>query len=349
MRIGTRHGKNADSILQLSRVPGRTGKMYRAGIDLGGTNIKAGIIDENHKILAQTSAPIGVERPAEEVIADMAVLVRQLMDTLGMDESMLAGIGVGCPGLVDADVGVVRYSNNISWENVALVKELGNYFSCEIRISNDANCAALGEVKAGAAKNVSNAILLTLGTGVGGGIILDGKVFEGSNAGGAELGHISMILGGEPCTCGRRGCVEAYVSATALIRDAKRAAAANKKSLLNQMCGGVLEHMNGRIPFDAALAGDKVAKEVVENYYTYLAEAVANYVNIFRPDVVILAGGVCRIGCLTASVEEHLSFLCYGGDRAFVPPVRCAILGNHAGMIGAANLITVHRSREQNE
>lgn len=316
--------------------------MYRAGIDLGGTNIKAGIIDENQNILAQASVPTGAERPAEEVIADMAGLVRQLMTGLKMDESALAGIGAGAPGLVDAGAGVVRYSNNISWENVPLVKELEKYFSCEIRISNDANCAALGEVKAGAAKDVSNAILLTLGTGVGGGIILNGKVFEGSNAGGAELGHTSMILGGEPCTCGRRGCVEAYVSATALIRDAKRAAAADKKSLLNQMCNGRLENMNGRIPFDAALEGDAAAKEVVDNYYTYLAEAIANYVNIFRPDVVILSGGICNQGSrLTKSVEEHLSFLCFGGDRAFVPPVRCAVLGNNAGMIGAANLISI--------
>ncbi|MDE5697010.1 MAG: ROK family protein, partial [Lachnospiraceae bacterium] len=162
--------------------------MYRAGIDLGGTSIKAGIIDENQKIMAQTSAPTGAERTAEEVIADMAGLVKQLMEKLKIDESALAGIGVGSPGLVDAEAGVVRYSNNISWENVALVSELGKYFSCEIRISNDANCAALGEVKAGAARDVSNAILLTLGPGGGGGSILNGKVFEGSNAGGAELG-----------------------------------------------------------------------------------------------------------------------------------------------------------------
>ncbi len=314
--------------------------MYRAGIDLGGTNIKAGIVDENQKIAMQTSAPTGAERSAEEVIADMAGLVKQLMEELKIDESALAGIGVGCPGLVDAEAGIVRYSNNISWENVALVQELGKYFSCGIRISNDANCAALGEVKAGAAKDVSNAILLTLGTGVGGGIILNGKVFEGSNAGGAELGHISMIMGGEPCTCGRRGCVEAYASATALIRDAKRAAAADRNSLMNQMCGGKIENMNGKIPFDAALEGDEAAKEVVENYYTYLAEAIANYVNIFRPDAVLLSGGICNQGSrLTKPVEEHLSFLCFGGDRAFVPPVRCAILGNDAGIIGAANLL----------
>lgn len=314
--------------------------MYKAGIDLGGTNIKAGIIDGNQKIMAQTSMPTRAERPAEEVIADIAGLVRQLMESLNMEESALAGIGVGCPGLVDANAGVVRYSNNISWENVALVRELGKYFACEIRISNDANCAALGEVRAGAAKDVSNAILLTLGTGVGGGIILNGKVFEGSNAGGAELGHTSLILGGEPCTCGRRGCVEAYASATALIRDAKRAAIADKKSLMNRMCGGKIENMNGKIPFDVALEGDQAAREVVENYYTYLAEAIANYVNIFRPDVVLLSGGICNQGSrLTKPVEEHLSFLCFGGDRAFVPPVRCAVLGNDAGIIGAAGLI----------
>ena len=314
--------------------------MYKAGIDLGGTNIQVGIIDGNQKIMAQTSMPTRAERPAEEVIADIAGLVRQLMESLNMEESALAGIGVGCPGLVDANAGVVRYSNNISWENVALVRELGKYFACEIRISNDANCAALGEVRAGAAKDVSNAILLTLGTGVGGGIILNGKVFEGSNAGGAELGHTSLILGGEPCTCGRRGCVEAYASATALIRDAKRAAIADKKSLMNRMCGGKIENMNGKIPFDAALEGDQAAREVVENYYTYLAEAIANYVNIFRPDVVLLSGGICNQGSrLTKPVEEHLSFLCFGGDRAFVPPVRCAVLGNDAGIIGAAGLI----------
>ena len=316
--------------------------MYRAGIDLGGTAIKAGIIDAKQQIVAQASVPTGAERPAEEVIADMAGVVRQLLEKLQIDESGLLGIGVGSPGLVDADAGIVRYSNNISWENVALVQELKKYFSCEIRISNDANCAALGEVKAGAAKDIANAVLLTLGTGVGAGIILNGRVFEGSNAGGAELGHISMVVGGEPCTCGRRGCVEAYVSATALIRDAKRAAAADKKSLLNELCDQRLENMNGRIPFDAALQGDKTAKEVVENYCTYLAEAIANYVNIFRPDVVLLSGGICNQGTnLTKAVEEHLSFLCFGGDRAFVPPVRCAVLGSDAGMIGAANLIVL--------
>ena len=324
--------------------------MYRAGIDLGGTNLKAGIVDEQQKILAEASIPTKAERPALEIIKDMASLVSQLLENLTIVPESLIGIGVGSPGIVDAQAGIVRYSNNINWENIPLVDELKKCFrenylpkkdiSIQCAISNDANCAALGEVKAGAAKDVRNAILLTLGTGVGGGIILDGKVFEGCYAGGAELGHTSLIFGGEPCTCGRRGCVEAYVSATALIRDAKAALKANPDSLMHQLCNGDPENINGKIPFDAAWAGDTPAKKVVDNYIMYLGEAIANYVNIFRPDVVLLSGGICnQKEKLTDPVSAYLADKCLGTDKAWIPPVRCAILGNQAGMIGAANLI----------
>ena len=188
------------------------------------------------------------------------------MKQKGIGETQLKSIGIGSPGTIDAVHGVVLYSNNFGWENVPLTEQLKKYFSCPIAVSNDANCAALGEVKAGAAQNTKNAILLTFGTGVGGGIILDGKVFEGAHAGGAELGHTSLICGGEPCTCGRKGCVEAYVSATALIRDAKRAAQQHPESILNTMCQGDLSHMNGKIPFDAAQDGDTAAEKVVNDY-----------------------------------------------------------------------------------
>ena len=276
--------------------------MYRAGIDLGGTNIKAGIVDEDQKILAEGSVPTMVKRPYQEIIKDMADLVKDLLGKIGAEERELSSVGVGSPGTVDAESGLVRYSNNFGWEN----------------ISNDANCAALGEVKAGAAKETKNAILLTLGTGVGGGVIIDGKVFEGAHAGGAELGHTSLIFGGEPCTCGRKGCVEAYVSATGLIRQARRAAEQKKDSLMNELCGGDLSAMNGKIPFDAA---------------------IANYVNIFRPDVVLLSGGVCnQKEKLTGPLTAYIKTVCFAGEKAFIPEVRCAILGNSAGIIGAANL-----------
>lgn len=321
--------------------------MYRAGIDLGGTNIKAGIVDENQQILLEASVPTKVERTYQDVIKDMADLVKNLLVQLHIEEKELLGVGIGSPGTVDAVNGMVLYSNNFGWENVPLVKEMEQYFTCPVKISNDANCAALGEVKAGAAKKISNAVLLTLGTGVGGGVIIDGKVFEGAHAGGVELGHTSLILGGEECTCGRRGCVEAYVSATALIRDARRAAQINPASKMAKLCGGELSRMNGKIPFEAAWAGDAAAKEVVDNYITYLGETIANCVNIFRPDVILLSGGVCNQGeKLTKPVSEYIKSKCFAGEKAYIPEVKCAILGNSAGIIGAANLIYV--SSEEN-
>ena len=207
--------------------------MYRAGIDLGGTNIKAAILDEQNQILAEGSIPTKVQRPYTEIIEDMAGIVKKLMKELSITEDQLTGVGIGSPGTIDAEAGIVAYSNNFGWENVSLVDEMKKYFSCDIRISNDANCAALGEVKAGAARETRNTVLITLGTGVGGGVIIDGKIFEGAHAGGAELGHTNLIFGGELCTCGRKGCIEAYVSATALIRDARRAAEENPQSIMN--------------------------------------------------------------------------------------------------------------------
>ena len=278
--------------------------MYRAGIDLGGTNIKAGIVDEDQKILVEDSVPTRVERPYQEIIKDMADLVKNLLNKIHATDAELYGVGVGSPGTVDAANGVVLYSNNFDWDNVPLAAELGKYFTCPIKVSNDANCAALGEVKAGAAREIKNAILITLGTGVGGGVIIDGQVFEGAHAGGAELGHTSLIFGGELCTCGRRGCVEAYVSATGLIREAKRAAEKDPQSVMND-----------------------------------LGESIANYVNIFRPDVILLSGGVCnQKEKLTEPLTEYIKTKCFGGEKAFIPEVRCAILGNSAGIIGAANL-----------
>lgn len=313
--------------------------MYRAGIDLGGTNIKAGIVDENQKILVEDSVPTRVERPYQEIIKDMADLVKNLLNKIHATDAELSSVGVGSPGTVDAANGVVLYSNNFDWDNVPLAAELGKYFTCPIKVSNDANCAALGEVKAGAARELKNAILITLGTGVGGGVIIDGQVFEGAHAGGAELGHTSLIFGGELCTCGRRGCVEAYVSATGLIREAKRAAEKDPQSVMNELCKRDLSNMNGKIPFDAAEQKDPAGMKVVNDYITYLGESIANYVNIFRPDVILLSGGICnQKEKLTEPLTEYIKTKCFGGEKAFIPEVRCAILGNSAGIIGAANL-----------
>lgn len=315
-------------------------KKYRAGIDLGGTNIKAGIIDENQNIIGQLSVLTNVKRDYTEIIQDMAMLVKNIMTQLSLSADDLKGIGIGSPGFIDATNGIVLYSNNFDWNNVYLTDEMHKYFDCQIKVSNDANCAALGEVMAGAAKEYNNAILLTLGTGVGGGIIINGKVFEGSHAGGAELGHTMLRYGGEPCSCGRRGCVEAYVSANALIRDAKRAVISSPTSKMKELCLGNIENMTGKIPFDAAWTGDKTAIEVVENYINYLSEAIADYVNIFRPDIVLISGGICNQGDkLLSPITEKLKDICFAGNKGYIPIVRVAELGNNAGIIGAANLI----------
>lgn len=317
--------------------------MYRIGIDLGGTNIKAGIVDEGQNILREKFVPTLAERQAREVIADMAELVRSILQEESLGFKDVSGIGIGCPGMIDAKNGEVPYSNNLCWEYVPLAALLKKYLNtdCPVKVSNDANCAALGEAKAGAAKGVDNVVLLTLGTGVGGGVISEGRVFEGAHAGGAELGHTTLVMGGEACTCGRKGCVEAYASATALIRDARRETRANPDSLMYALCQGDLKQMNGKIPFDAMEKGDACARTVLERYFDYLAEAIANFVNLFRPDVVLLSGGICNQGKnLTEPLNKRLCRLCFGGERAFVPEIKCATLGNLAGIIGAANLIS---------
>lgn len=318
---------------------------YRIGIDLGGTNIKAGIVDSENRILAKASCPTGAQRPWQAVAEDMIALARSLMDQNGFLHSDCAGAGVGCPGTIDAAAGRVVYSNNMKdWENVPLAGYIDGALGLPVKISNDANCAALGECMAGAAKGCANAVLLTLGTGVGGGVVWDGKVFEGG-PGGIELGHTLLRHGGEPCTCGRKGCIEAYCSATALIRDAVRTAQVYPESKLNELCGGDPGgRMNGKIPFDAAQAGDEAARKVVADYLEYLGEAVTDMVNIFRPQMVLLSGGVCGQGdILTVPLTEYVQQHAFGGTRLKTPPVRIAALGSDAGLIGAACLLSNQR------
>lgn len=309
------------------------------GIDLGGTNIKAGVVDAGNRLLATVQQPTGAERPWQQVAAAMAETAKAALEKAGRSLTECTFVGVGCPGTIDPERGVVLYSNNIAWENVPLAAELSRQLGgLPVRLSNDANCAALGEAVAGAAKGVKNVILLTLGTGVGGGIVWNGKLFEGG-IGGAELGHTTLIAGGELCTCGRRGCVESYCSATALVHQAERMAANAPDSLLAALARKNGGKMNGAIPFDAMRQGCPVAAEVVRQYTAWLAEAIANYVNIFRPDVVLLSGGVSGAGAaLTEPLNQMLPGLLFAKEHLSAPPVQIATLGNAAGIVGAANL-----------
>ena len=310
------------------------------GIDLGGTAIKIGILDQAYEIIAQTSIPTNAKRPYKEIIADMGNAAAALLVENGYDLKDCLGAGVGSPGTIDSSSGTVLYSNNIRWDNVPLAKELYRYLWIPIFVNNDANCAALGEVVKGAAKGCKNAVFLTLGTGVGGGIVIDGKVFEGGHPGGVELGHIRIASRGRRCTCGRYDCLEAYASATALIQDAKEKARKEPGSLIWKMCGHDLDKMNAKILFDAASAGDAASFTLIETYIEYLADGITDLANIFRPDLIVLGGGICAQGeKLTEPLNQYLKKNCFGADVSYVPRVVTAQNGNDAGIIGAACLV----------
>lgn len=312
---------------------------YRIGIDLGGTNIKAGVVDEGNEIVASSKRKTRVERPWQEVVKDIAMAALDAVAKAGLTLDDCVGVGMGSPGTVDGARGVIVFSNNFFWENIPFAEEFRKYIPLPLHITNDANCAALGEVVAGAAKGCQSAVLLTLGTGVGGGVVIDGKLFEGG-PGGAELGHTTLIAGGEPCTCGRRGCIESYCSATALVREANRAADEHPESLLARLRRENGGEMNGVLPFSAARKGDGIAKAVVDQYLEWLGEAITNFINIFRPEMILISGGICGEGkALTDPLNAYVHQYSFSGERIPIPPVVPAKLGNDAGIIGAASLV----------
>ena len=309
---------------------------YYAGIDLGGTNIKCGIVDEEGKIIIQESLPTHSERGFSYVAETMAGLVIKLARANKID---VKAVGVGSPGMIDGERGVVVYSNNLAWQKAPLAAELKNRLQIPVRITNDANAAAYGEYACGAGKQYNSIVLLTLGTGVGSGIVIDGKLFEGNRGVGAELGHETIRFGGEKCSCGRRGCLEAYASATALIRQTKRAMEKDRQSKLWELCGSDINNVNGKTAFDGLRSGDVTAKKVVNAYIRYLAEGIANIVNAFRPEAILLGGGISREGeILIELLKRKVQNLAFG--KFIYSPVELlvAAMGNLAGIVGAALL-----------
>lgn len=296
----------------------------RVGIDIGGTNTKIGIVNEKHELTASKTIATQAERLADEVIASIANGALELLEENGIVMDQCVGVGVGVPGTVDRKRGVVCYSNNIGWEDVALAQKLGEYLPVPIEIANDADCAALGERVAGAAKEYDDSVLLTLGTGIGGGIVLDGKIFSGKGLGGSELGHTVVVNGGESCTCGRKGCLEAYASATALIREAKKATG---------------NDMTPEEIFDGAKKDDALQK-VVDDYIGHLGDGIVNIVNVFRTQAILLGGGISAQGeTLLQPLRKQMEEQAFGGTKGMLPELLIAKLGNQAGMIGAAALL----------
>lgn len=313
--------------------------MYRIGVDLGGTNIAVGVVNEEGAIVAKKSIKTGASRPFAEIMKDMADCILSLLAEQNISLDSVSCIGIGTPGSVNNETGMLVYANNFKdGENVPMRELLQKYIDKPVYLGNDANVAALGEVISGAAKGVNNAIMITLGTGVGGGIVINGEIYEGQYAAGAELGHILLVKDGAQCSCGRKGCWEAYASATGLIRQTKHAMIDNPDSIMNEMTS--IDNVSGRTAFDAMRKGDAVAKQVCDTYIEYIAAGMVDLMNIFRPEVFIIGGGICNEGDtllnpIRAYVNQHI----YGGDRNPEQKIAIAQLGNDAGIIGAAFIV----------
>lgn len=313
--------------------------MYRIGVDLGGTNIAVGLVNEEMEIVVKKSLPTGAERPAEEIVADIATLCKDVCAEKGISVADVISIGIASPGIANNETGVVEYANNLPFLKFPIAKLLGEYLGMNrIKIANDANAAAWGEAVAGAAKGTKNSIMITLGTGVGGGIIINDEIYCGFNCAGGELGHIVIEVDGAPCSCGRRGCWEAYSSATALIRmtneKIEECRKTGRKSIMLDA-----SRVSGRTACDAMRAGDEAGKEVYDKYVKYLASGLATIINIFQPEVISLGGGVSNEGqSLIDALLPIVRKEQYGGGLIPLTDIRIAKLGNDAGIIGAAML-----------
>lgn len=313
--------------------------MFRIGIDLGGTKISAGVVDNKGSIIAKAGCLTQAQRPTDKIVEDMASAALNACKTARIDISEISGVGIGCPGTIDSRRGIVVTSNNIPMKNYPMAEVFKRFINKPVAIDNDANCAALGEQSAGAAAGHKDVIMITLGTGIGGGIIINGKIYSGFNSAGAELGHILLEIDGKPCTCGRRGCWEAYASASALLRQAASAMQKNKDSLLYKQSGGETKKIDGLMVFNAAAAGDSTAKEVLERYFIYVAEGVTSLINIFQPEVFLIGGGLANQGeNLTAPIRSLVQERLFCREGIPMTQIRTAALANDAGIVGAAML-----------
>ena len=310
--------------------------MYCVGVDIGGMSVKIGVVDEHGKILKKDRVVTDVAGGPHKIISDIGHLIQSLIDINDRD---FLGIGIGCPGAINSAHGIVDRAFNLNWHHVLIVDELSRMINRRIKVSNDANVAALGETMFGVGRTYTDTIFLTLGTGVGGGIVINGKLYEGNESKGAEMGHMVLVVDGEPCSCGRRGCMEAYCSATALIRETKKAMLADKSSAMWKF-SPTLDDVDGRTAFECSKQGDKAANAVVDYFVKYLGEGMLNFANIFRPQAIILGGGVCAQGdYLIYKLKDYCKDRNYGFADTPRFDILTAQLGNDAGIIGAAGLI----------
>ena len=314
-------------------------QMYYIGVDLGGTNIAAGVVDQSGAIVCKGSVPTGTGGGAA-IAERIAGLVNRLLAENGLEQEELGAIGVGVPGTANQETGLVEYANNLGMEDEPLLELLEPYFpGVGLVFENDANAAAYAEYLFGTGRGADSMILVTLGSGIGGGMIFGGKLFEGINYAAGEFGHFTVKYDGLPCNCGRRGCFERYASASARVEQTKEAMEEHPESLLWQLCGGNLDRVDGKLLFEAVGREDETAKKVLDAFTGYLGTGLIDLINIFQPEVICLGGGVSRAGAyLTDPVKKMMAKESYTRMSKRKPKLVAASLGNDAGIIGAALL-----------
>lgn len=313
--------------------------MFAIGIDIGGTSIKGAVVNDTGKVLTRFAMDVNKNASGEDEVNRFCdVMIKSINDYDNFIK--LEGIGIGMPGILDMDKGVVITSPNLpKWNGLHISKLISKRMGLPVYINNDANVATLGEARFGSGKEYSNLIMLTLGTGVGGGIIIDNKLYDGYKHMGAELGHMVIRVNGEKCGCGRRGCFEAYASATGLIKMTKKEMDKNPESLMHEVVNE-FGKVNAKVVFEASRRGDKAANRVMKRYVRYLGEGILNYCNIFRPEAVVLSGGVANEGdYLLDQVRHFLKNHSYGMKGSPKVELKVASLGYDSGKIGAACLV----------
>ena len=314
--------------------------MYYIGVDLGGMSIKAGVCNDNGEIIVKDTCVTVRDEDGDRILNDMANLCLKVINDAGLTVDDIEYAGVASPGSADSEQGVIIYAATLPFLNYPLAQKLSEKTGIKkVYIDNDANAAAKGEATYGAAKGYKDSLFITIGTGVGGGIIIDGKVYSGFNFSGAELGHIVIVKDGDDCPCGRKGCLESYASATALIKQSKAKMLQNKDSVMWKLCEGDLEKVNGKTVFDAMLEDDETAKLIYKEYIEYLACGLVNFINIFQPEVLSIGGGISKQGdILINPLKEIISREQYSRYSDKQTIIKVAELGNDAGIIGAASL-----------
>lgn len=312
--------------------------MIRIGVDVGGTGIQIGVVNKEYKIIQEGSIPTRTDLPFEEQLRQIADCIVNTVREAGFSVNDIESVGIGIPGIASAKTGEIIKCTNMGWFHMPFRDVFMLYLDKPVHIDNDANVAALAESVAGVSAGTSSSVFITIGTGIGSGIIINGRIWSGAHHIGGELGHVIFDLGGVPCTCGNKGCLERYCSATALIRMAREAVSDCPDSLIIRSVNMDPDKIEAKTVFDAARAGDPLAVSVYKQYIDNLAQAIGSVVNLLDPEVIVLGGGVSKAGSflLDPLTEEYTKYVLFNDQP--LPPLKLAVLGSEAGIIGAAML-----------